>query len=222
MAVFGNAMLDAEVLALDRPSLRRGRFAASQLWKVDSLCGRYFPLAEHLAPFIGDVEAVTPYPLIQVYRHLDAFRLPTSEVEPGMVLVPVRAEEVRGMPVRYAVNVENGHDQRRGRMMARATRRGYIDVFVEVRIDPPFTAAWMRRFRSTWPMTSTPTGLEVHRALARLVDRTGATNFAIRDYNRGRRGYWLARRRRMAAEIGLRVDRRGRVRNAFDESSDSE
>ena len=69
-------------------------------------------------------------------------------------------------------------------------------------------------------MTSTPTGLEVHPALARLADRTVATNFEIRDYNRGRRGYWLARRRRMAAEIGLRVDRRGRLRNADDSTDD--
>ena len=220
MAVFGDIMLHAEVRALDRPSLRRGRFAAAQLWKVTSVSGRHLNLSELLAPYLGDVEAVTPYQLVQVYRHLDAFRLPTSEVEPGMVLVPVWPEEVRGMPVRYAVNVDNGNDQRRGRMMARATRRGYIDVFVEVRIDPLFTAAWIRRFRSAWPMTSTPTGLEVRPALARLADRTVATNFEIRDYNRGRRGYWLARRRRMAAEIGLRVDRRGRLRNADDSTDD--
>jgi hypothetical protein len=201
----------------DTASLHRGRFQAAQLWKVTSLNGRYLPLAEMLAPYLGDVEAVVPYHLVQVYRHLDVFRLPMQV--PGMALVPVWPEEVRGMPVRYAVNVENGHDQRRGRMMVRATRRGYIDVFVEVHIDPLFMAGWVARFNSTWPMVRTTLGFEVHPALARLVDNTAADTMAIVDHNRSRRGYWLARRTRMAAEFGLRVDRRGRVRGG-DESSD--
>ena len=123
------------------------------------------------------------------------------------------------MPVRYAVNVENGHDQRRGRMPMRATRRGYIDAFVEVRIDPLFLAGWEARFKSTWPTVRTALGFEVHPALVRLVDNTAVDAMAIMDHNRSRRGYWLARRTRMAAEFDLRVDRRGRVRGG-DESSD--
>jgi hypothetical protein len=223
MAVYGDAFftpgaLDAAVAALDRPSLHRGRFAAAQLWKLTNVNGRYIELGQLLAPFLGDVEAVIPYTLVQVYRHLDAFRMPTREHN-GEVDVPVWPEEVRGMPVRYAVNVENGNDIRRGRMMARATRRGYIDVNVEVRIEPLFSTAWTRRFRANWPMVLVHGELSVHPALERMVYATAATHFAIRNHNRERRAYWLARRRRMAAEMGLRVDRRGRVRNADDAST---
>ena len=226
MAVYGLnfvgiANLDAAVASFDRPSLRRGRFAAAQLWKVTSVNGRYLPLGDMLAPYIGDVEALVPYHLLQVYRHLDAFRMPTQEIN-GQVDVPVWPEEVRGMPVRYVVNVENGNEQRRGRMMARATRNGYIDVNVEVDIDPLFSTAWTRRFRANWPMVVTHGELSVHPALERMVYSTAATHFAIRNHNRDRRAFWLARRRRLAAEAGMRVDRRGRVVSANEESSDSE
>ena len=220
MAVFGDIMINAAALGFDRPSLRRGRFQAAQLWKVTSLNGRYFPLAEMLAPYIGDVEAVVPYQLVQVYRHLDAFRLPAHGADQGSFLVPVWPEEVRGMPVRYAVNVENGNDQRYGRMMARATRRGYIDVAVEARAENLFVTAWMRRFRTMWPMVHTRTGLQVHPALQGLVEQTALVHLEIRNRNVAQRGRWLERRRRMAAEMGLRVDRRGRVRNADDSSDD--
>jgi hypothetical protein len=216
---FGIAHLDNAIAELGRVSLRRGRFAAAQLYKVTSINGRYLPLGDMIAPFLGDVESVVPYHLLQVYRHLDAFRLPMRERN-GLVDVPVWAEEVRGMPVRYAVNVENGHDQRRGRMMTRATRRGYVDVVVEVEIDPLFSTAWMQRFRAEWPMVFTRAGFRPHPALDRLIEQTATVNFAIRDHNIRRRGYWLERRRRMAAEMGLRVDRRGRVRNADDSSDD--
>ena len=213
---FGIAHLDNAIAELGRVSLRRGRFAAAQLWKLTNVGGYHLPLGDMIAPYLGDVEAVVPYHLVQVYRHLDAFRLPTREHN-EQVDVPVWPE-VRGMPVRYAVNVENGHDQRRGRMMARATRRGYIDVFVEVRIDPLFSTAWTQRFRAEWPMVFTSTGFHPRPALHRLIEQTAATNFAIRNHDIEWRAYWLARRRRMAAEMGLRVDRHGRVRNAFDES----
>jgi hypothetical protein len=218
---FGIANLDAAIVAFDQPSLRRGRFAAAQLYKVTSVNGRYLPLGDMIAPYLGDVEAAVPYHLLQVYRHLDAFRLPTRERN-GLVDVPVWAEEVRGMPVRYAVNVENGNELRRGRMMARATRRGYIDVVVEVEIDPLFSTAWMQRFRAEWPMVFTPAGFHPHPALHRLIEQTATVNFAIRNHNIAQRGRWLERRRRLAAEAGMRVDRRGRVVGADEESSDSE
>ena len=225
MAVYGDlffapAALDAAVAAFDQPSLRRGRFAAAQLWKLTSVNGRYIELGQLLAPFLGDVEAVIPYPLVQVYRHLDAFRMPTRERN-GQVDVPVWPEEVRGMPVRYAVNVENGNELRRGRMMARATRSGYIDVYVEVRMDPLFARAWARRFRADWPIVWEHGEYSVHPALERMTNTTAATHFAIRTHNLERRAYWLERRRQLAAQHGMRVDRRGRVRNA-DDSSDSE
>jgi hypothetical protein len=225
MAVYGDlffdqAALNAAVAAFDQPSLRRGRFAAAQLWKLTSVGGRHLDLGELLAPFLGDVEAVIPYPLVQVFRHLDTFRMPTREHN-GQVDVPVWPEEVRGMPVRYAVNVENGNELRRGRMMARATRRGHIDVFVEVRMDPLFSAAWTRRFRAQWPIVFANGEYSVHPALERLAEQTAATHFAIRTHNLDQRNRWLERRRQLAAQHGMRVDHRGRVVGA-DDSSDSE
>ena len=219
-AFFGAARLDAAVAAFDQPSLRRGRFAAAQLWKVTTVHGRYLPLGDMVAPYLGDVEAVVPYHLIQVYRHLDAFRMPRRQHD-NQLDVPVWAEEVRGMPVRYAVNVENGHDLRRGRMPARATRRGHIDVFVEVRVDPLFSTAWMRRFRAEWPIVYMNAEYAVHPALERLVEQTAATNFEIRTYSLEQRNRWLERRRQLAAQYGMRVDRRGCVVGG-DDSSDSE
>ena len=200
--------------------LHRGRFQAAQLWKVNQVNGRYLPLGEMLAPYLGDVEAAVPYSLVQVYRHLDAFRAPIIENE--AFLVPVWPEEVRGMPVRYTVNSDSGHGQRRGRMMARATRRGYIDVFVEVPIDQAFMTVWTQRYNATWPMVQTPTGTTFHPALDRMIENTYIpVNMAIINHNANRREYWLARRTRLAAELGLRVDRRGRVRGG-DESSDED
>ena len=218
---FGMPNLDAAIAELGQVSLRRGRFAAAQLWKVTSVNGRYLPLEDMIAPYLGDVEALVPYHIIQVYRHLDAFRLPTRERN-GLVDVPVWAEEVRNMPVRYAVNVENGRDQRRGRMPRNATRRGHIDVNVEVEVGAFFSIAWMQLFHAEWPMVLTREGFRPHPALARMIEQTAAARFAINDHNVSQRGRWLQRRRRLAAEAGMRVNRRGVVVGADESSSDSE
>ena len=218
-AFFGPARLDAAVADLGRVDLRRGRYAAAQLWKVTSVGGRHLDLAELIAPYLGDVEAVIPYHLVQVYRHIDAFRMPTREQHPNTVYVPVWAEEVRGMPVRY---LQVGTLREHTRIMPmRATSRGYVDVRVPVAIDNLFNAAWIRRFGSAWPMVSTRGGSEVHPALQRLTERTAATNFAIRNNTIDQRTRVIARRRQLAAQHGMRVDHRGRVVGA-DDSSDSE
>jgi predicted transcriptional regulator len=205
-AFFGAARLDAAVAELDRPSLRRGRYAAAQLWKVTTVGGRHLDLGELLAPFLGDVEAVVPYPLIQVFRHLDSFRMPTREHN-GIVCVPAWAEEVRGMPVRY---LQAGTMREHvGRMPARATRRGYVDVRIEVPIDPLFTTAWRQRFAAEWPIVYINDEYAVHPALDRLAERTAAAHFAIRNNTLNQRNRVVARRRRMAQELGLRVDENG-------------
>ena len=96
-------------------------------------------------------------------------------------------------------------------MPARATRRGYVDVRVPVAIDNLFNAAWIRRFGDAWPMVSTRGGSEVHPALERLVERTAATNFAIRNNTIDQSARQIARRRRLAAQHGLQVDAEGRL-----------
>jgi hypothetical protein len=40
--------------AFDVVSLRRGRYAAAQLWKLASIKGVYLSLADLVAPFLGD------------------------------------------------------------------------------------------------------------------------------------------------------------------------
>ena len=206
-AFFAPAALDNAVAELGQANLRRGRYAAAQLWKLTNICGYHLPLGGMIAPYLGDVEAVTPYSLVQVFRHIEAFRLPTQEATPGVILVPAWAEEVRGMPVRYLQ--VGALRERRGRMPLRATRRGYVDVGIEVRVEPLFNAAWIRRFGATWPMVSTRGVVEVHPALTRLVERTAATNFAIRAIDQ--RARVIARRRRLAAQHGLQVDAEGRL-----------
>ena len=212
MAVYGAAFfapgaLDAAVLALDQPSLRRGRYAAAQLYKLVNVAGYHLDLAELLAPFLGDVEALIPYHLVQVYRHIEAFRMPTREQHPNTVYVPVWAEEVRGMPVRY---LQVGTLREHTRIMpARATSRGYVDVRVPVAIDNLFNTAWIRRFGSAWPMVSARGGSEVHPALQRLTERTAATNFAIRNNALDQRARQIAHRRRLAARDGIQVDDNG-------------
>ena len=208
-AFFGPAALDAAVRNLDQVNLRRGQYAAAQLWKLTNVGGYHLPLGDMIAPYLGDVEAVIPYALVQVFRHIEAFRLPTREQQPGTVFVPAWAEEVRGMPVRYLQAGTLREHMRR--MPARATSRGYVNVRIEVPIDHLFDAAWMRRFRAPWPMVRVNGLTETHPALARLVERTAATNFAIQNNAVDQRARVIARRRRMAAQHGLQVDENGRL-----------
>ena len=113
------------------------------------------------------------------------------------------------MPVRYLqVGTLREHV---GRMPVRATRRGYVDVGVWVTIDHLFNAAWMRRFGAQWPMTITSTGPQPHPTLARLIERSAITNFAIQNNTIDQRARVIARRRRLAAQHGLQVDAEGRL-----------
>ena len=58
-------------------------------------------------------------------------------------------------------------------------------------------------------MISTPTEPQPHPALARLVDRSAATNFAIRNNALDQRARQIARRRRLAAQHGIQLDHNG-------------
>ena len=230
MAIYGDAFynaarLDAAAAELGRVSLRRGRYAPAQLWKLTSISGRYIELGQMLAPLLGDVEAVVPYELIQVFRHLEAFRMPTRQQQPNVIHVVAWAEEVRGMPARY---FQVGDLRERAAVMPRnATRNGYADVRVPVTVNHLFNAAWMRRFHAEWPMVLAHGVVEAHPALERLIATTAATNFAIMNHMTDRRTREINRRRRQAAQYGLQVDDNGRlipnvVINANDADSDSD
>ena len=207
-AAFDAARLDAAVAELGQVSLRRGRFAAAQLYKITNVGGHYLPLGDMIAPYLGDVVAVVPHSLVQVYQHIEAFRLPTRE-QNGSVDVPVWAEEVRGMPVHY---FQVGTLRERiGVLPRNATRNGFANVRVHVAFDQLFNTAWMRRFRAERPMVLAHGEVSTHPALDRLVAVTAATNFSIRNHMIDRRTREINRRRRMAAQHGLRVDENGRL-----------
>ena len=113
------------------------------------------------------------------------------------------------MPVRY---LQAGTMREHvGRMPARATRRGYIDVRIEVRIDPLFSTAWMQRFRAEWPLVFTRAGFHPHPTLNRMIERTAAANFTIRNNTVNQRARVVGRRMRLAQQHGLRVDENGRL-----------
>jgi hypothetical protein len=221
-AFFEAARFNEAVRDLDRVDLRRGRYAAAQLHKVTSINGRYLPLGDMVAPYLGDVESVVPYPLIQIYRHLDAFRIPTRSPNNDRVHVLAWAEEVRGMPVDYFL--VNRLVFRNGRMPRNATRNGYSNVRIVVTDEALalFNTAWTFRFSAEWPMIMRRGDLMPHPALDRLVARAAGTNFAHRNHFIDRREQEIARRRRRAAQLGLRLNRRLVMVDPNDSSSDSE
>jgi hypothetical protein len=61
-----------------------------------------------------------------------------------------------------------------------------------------------------------------HPALDRLVARAAGTNFAHRNHFLDRREQEIARRRRRAAQLGLRLNRRLVMLGHDEESSESE
>ena len=224
MAIYGAAFFEAArfneaVRDLDRVDLRRGRYAAAQLYKVNNIGGHYLPLGDMIAPYLGDVESVVPYPLIQIYRHLDAFRIPTRSPSNAQTHVLAWAEEVRGMPVDYFL--VNRLLFRNGRMPRKATRNGYSNVRITVTDEALalFNNAWTFRFNAEWPMIMRRGDLMPHPALDRLVARAAGTNFAHRNHFLDRRELEIARRRRQAARLGMRVNRNGVLLKTNDAST---
>ena len=207
---------------MDAPSVRRGRYQAAQLWKLNNINGRYLPLGEMVAPYLGDVESVVPYPLIQIYRHLDAFRIPTRSVNNNETHVLAWAEEVRGMPVDYFLT--NRLLFRSGRMPRNATRNGYSNVRIRVTDEALalFNNAWTFRFNAEWPMIRRRYSVIPHPTLERLIYRAAGFNFAHRQHFLDRRLQEIERRRRRAAQLGLRLNRRLVMVGHDEESSDSE
>jgi hypothetical protein len=125
--------------------LRRGRYAAAQLWKLTAVKGHYLPLGDLIAPYLGDAEAVVPYDWLQIFRRLGAFRRPVISVD---VAFHVYAEEVRGMTVKYATRAGS----RNGRMPDDASRLQHFDVAIVIPRNDDFLNAWRTRFGVAWPM----------------------------------------------------------------------
>ena len=160
--------------------LRRGRYAAAQLWKLATVKGVYLELGELVAPFLGDVYAVVPHDIAVLSRRLGRLAIP-REIPRNIQQVRVRvfADEVAGewdLPVQYTT-VQDFPNARRGVLPRTA---GIYDHFcAEIRFTPPlaFEADWEERFGVEWPMVRVDGHLEIHPALvelwARAVDIEG-------------------------------------------------
>ena len=178
---------------MDASSLRRGRYAAAQLYKLEAVHGHYLPLGELLAPYLGDVEALMPHAWVRVFRRLASFRVP--EHVKGRTRFPVYADEVRGMMVLYHKATSTRCVRRR--MPHNAARRDYLRVSVELRRDVIFLDAWAARFGAPWPMARGG----VHPGLVRLVDNSALTMHQLKFHFTIRRSEIEENRRRLAAGL---------------------
>ena len=155
--------------------LRRGRYAAAQLWKLTSIKGVNLSLADLVAPFLGDVHAVIPHDIVVLSRRLGRLAIP-REIPRNIQQVRVRvfADEVAGewdLPVQYTT-VQDFPNARRGVLPRTA---GIFDHFcAEIRFTPPlaFEADWEERFGTEWPLLRRDGHLEIHPALVQLWARS--------------------------------------------------
>ena len=161
--------------AFDVVSLRRGRYAAAQLWKLTSINGVYLSLADLVAPFLGDVHAVIPHDLVALSRRLNRLAIP-REIPRNIRQVRVRvfADEVAGewdLPVHYTT-VQHFPNAVVGVFPPTA---GIYDYFcAEIRFAPPlaFEVDWEERFGVEWPMVRHDGHQEIHPALVELWARS--------------------------------------------------
>ena len=178
---------------MDACSLRRGRYAAAQLYKLEAVHGNYLPLGEMLAPYLGDVEALMPHGWVRVFRRLASFRVP-EHVE-RWTRFPAYADEVGGMMVLYQKATATRRVRRR--MPQNAARKDYVRVDVELRRDVIFLNAWERRFGAPWPMVRGG----VHPGLVRLVQNSERVAHQLKMHYMFRRMEVEDNRRRLAAGL---------------------
>ena len=159
--------------------LRRGRYAAAQLWKLTAVKGHYLPLGDLIAPYLGDAEAVVPYDWLQIFRRLGAFRRPVISVD---VAFHVYAEEVRGVPVKHTPRAGS----RNGRMPDDASRLQFFDVAIVIPRNDAFLDAWRARFGVAWPLAQSG---ECHPLIENLLlwDNRFYRELVVHN-NRARRG----------------------------------
>ena len=161
--------------AFDAVDLRRGRYAAAQLWKLTSVKGVYLDLGELIAPFLGDVHAVIPRDILILSQRLGRLAIP-REIPRNIRQVRVRvfADEVAGewdLPVHYTT-VQVFPNSITGVLPRTA---GIFDHFcTEIRFTPPlaFEADWEERFGTDWPLVRRDGHLEIHPALVQLWARS--------------------------------------------------
>jgi hypothetical protein len=176
-------------MAFDTVCLRRGPYAAAQLWKLTNVRGVYLDLGELIAPFLGDVYSLLPRDIIILSQRLERLAVP-REIPRNMRQVRVRvfADEVAGewdLPVHYTT-VQDFPNAVIGVLPPTA---GIYDQFcAEIRFTPPlaFEADWEERFGVEWPLVRRDGHQEIHPALVQLWMRTVEVEGLIVENNERR------------------------------------
>jgi hypothetical protein len=152
---------------------RTGPYAAAQLWKLDSVHGRYFDLTGHIAPFLGDPTELVPEEWLHVYRFLNRFTPPQVFIGWQEARFRVFVEEVRGTRILalYRPRAHPDHDTL-GIIRSNGTRNGYyhVQIMAEPRID--FMDDWRAQHGSYWPMVLVNGVAVIHPGLEGLFDRS--------------------------------------------------
>ena len=173
----------------DAVNLRRGRYAAAQLWKLTSVRGVRLDLSSLIGPFIGDVHSVLPRDIAILSRRLGRLAVP-REIPRNIRHVRVRvfADEVSGqmgLPVAHTT-MESFPNTVHGVLPHTA---GIFDYFcVEIRLNPAlaFEADWEDRFGVQWPLVRRDGHQEIHPALVQLWMRTVEVEGLIVENNERR------------------------------------
>ena len=176
-------------MAFDTVCLRRGPYAAAQVWKLTNVRGVYLDLGELIAPFLGDVYSLLPRDIIILSQRLERLAVP-REIPRNIRQVRVRvfADEVAGewdLPVHYTT-VQDFPNAVIGVLPPTA---GIYDQFcAEIRFTPAleFEADWEERFGVEWPLVRHGGHQEIHPALVRLWARTVEVEGLIVENNERR------------------------------------
>ena len=167
---------------------RTGPYAAAQLWKLDNIHGRYFNLAGHIAPFLGDPTELVPEEWLELYRNTGRFVLP------GLIA---------GMPAKFNVFAEDARGT--GRLVwtctrsnpmptlrtipRNGTRRGYYKIQFEIAEPEEFLDDWHERWGTCWPLVVDNGEAVVHPAFEGIYKRAWEVNlqwYAHVDRHRAR------------------------------------
>jgi hypothetical protein len=175
---------------------RTGPYAAAQLWKLDSVHGRYFDLAGHIAPFLGDPTELVPEEWLELFRSIGRFALP--RLIPGLShLFKLFAEEVRGTGRMVWVCTHNSPVATLRTIPRNGTRRGYYYIHIEFDEAEAFLTEWFNRYDEYWPFVVDMGVAVVHPAFEGIYARALDANNQWRDHgDRRSHDRWLRGRAR--------------------------
>ena len=182
-------------------SLRSGPYAAAQLWKLDSIRGRHFDLAGHIAPFLANPAAMVPPQWVNIFRILNRFAIPHLEPGDG-VRFYVLPEEVRGTDIPVHAATFSSFPRRGVRALPRnATQRGFVEVSILSAWQQEFANAWEMRCSAGFPFATVDPHMgvaQLHPVFERLWARASAVETTIFNNRELQRARIVRYRQRLA------------------------